>query len=56
MSGTWDATILSAYAAEPGGPFAVDAAVSFEPRTMLASYVRRSQGSELCGAGGRCTG
>ena len=36
--------------------FAVDAAVSFEPRTMLASYVRRSQGSELCGAGGRCTG
>ena len=44
----------------PGAPssliFAVDSAVSFEPRATLVSSVRRAQGLELCGAGGRCPG
>jgi hypothetical protein len=36
MSGTWDATILSAYAAEPGGPFAVDAVGNGEQFDVVA--------------------
>src|SRR5437773_1117347 len=37
MSGTWDATILSAYAAEPGGPFAVDAVGNGEKFDVVAN-------------------
>ena len=37
MSGTWDATILSAYAAEPGEPFAVDAVGNGEKFDVVAN-------------------
>jgi len=33
MSGTWDATILSAYAAGTGEPFAVDAVANAKSST-----------------------
>jgi hypothetical protein len=37
MSGTWDATILSAYAADPGEPFAVDAVGNGEKFDVVAN-------------------
>jgi hypothetical protein len=37
MSGTWDATILSASAAEPGEPFAVDAVGNGEKFDVVAN-------------------
>ena len=37
MSGTWDATILSAYAADTDGPFAVDAVGNGEKFDVVAN-------------------
>jgi hypothetical protein len=37
MSGTWDATIMSAYAVDPGEPFAVDAVRNGEKFDVVAN-------------------
>jgi tRNA A-37 threonylcarbamoyl transferase component Bud32 len=48
------------FAFAPGAPstlvFAVDAGVSFVPRTQLAAVIRDYEGLTLCGRGARCPG
>jgi len=42
--------------AAPSLAIFVDQAVTFEPRSVLVDYVRRSEGLALCGRGAACPG